>query len=186
MFASAPTLSGARLRLTPFTAEAITERYLGWLNDPEVNGWSRRRNMSAQTEATARAYLGALGPNENILAMQAATLGHIGNIKYGPVDSENQRCDIAILIGERDAWGMGYGAEAVYLVARHLFDDLGLNRIDAGSANPAFLRLTAKLGWKVEGVLRDRVRLDGKFHDWVIVAQLCREFHRLTQYETAA
>lgn len=182
-----PTLRGRRVRLEPFGPELISERYLGWLNDPEVNRYSRRALMDPITEEDARAYLASLAPGEQVLAIHASGWGHVGNVKFGPVDLANSRCDVSILVGERAVWGWGIGAEAVYLVCRHLFEERGLNRVDAGSANPAFLRLVEKLGWRIEGVQRERVRDgSGAFLDFTLVAQLAADFRRLPQYEPEA
>lgn len=177
-------LRGARLLLRPLGPEAVDERYLAWLNDPEVNRFSQRHGHHT-TLGEARAYLETLGADETVLGIEVDDLGHVGNVKYGPIDHHNRRCDISILIGEHAAWGRGVGTEAIYLVSRHLFETRGLNRLDAGSANPAFLKLVDKLGWRVEGVLRERVRIGDRFLDWTLVAQLRGEFRRRPEYESS-
>ncbi len=178
-----PILRGARVRLSPFGADRITQRYLDWLSDPVVNEYSRRRGMPAVTRDQAFEYLSHLQPDENVLTIEASSYGHIGNIKYGPVDRVNRRSDIAIMIGEKAAWGSGYGMEAVYLVTRWLFEVEGLARVDAGSGNPAFLRLVEMLGWTVEGDQPKRIRIGGRTLDWTTVALLARDFRRIPQFD---
>jgi RimJ/RimL family protein N-acetyltransferase len=170
-----PVLRGARLLLRPFGPDDVDERYLGWLNDPVVNAHSRRLG-SRSSAAEARLYLASLGPDERVLGIHHHALGHVGNLKYGPIDRADSRADVSILIGERDAWGQGIGREAVYLVTRHLFLTEGLNRVDAGSGNPAFVRLVLSLGWRAEGEQHERVRIGGHLVDWTLLAQLRREF----------
>lgn len=176
-------LVGSRLRLIPFGPADVSPRYLSWLSDPVVNEWSRRRDTPAVMAGEARAYLGNLNHEEVVLGIHVASHGHIGNVKYGPVDRPNSRADISIVIGERAAWNQGFGGEAIYLVTRYLFEELGLNRVDAGSANPAFLQIVARLGWVVEGVQRQRLKLGGRFHDLTLVAQLRESFVRRPQHE---
>ena len=176
-------LRGLRVTLRPFGIEQMTTRYLGWLNDPEVNRWSRRSEMGNIDEVAARAYLKSLVDDERILGIHLAGDGHIGNIKFGPIDWANSRTDISIVIGERHVWGRGVGAEAVYLVSQYLFETLGLNRLDAGSCNPAFVKMVQNIGWRVEGVLRERVRLGDQFYPYTILAQLRSEFARLDRFE---
>ena len=181
-----PVLRGRHVILAPFRIDDISERYLSWLNDPVVNAYSRRRQArKAADRASAIQYLANLEPDEVVLAVHTAADGHVGNVKYGPVDRDNLRADISILIGERPVWGQGLGAEAVYLVTRYLLETLGLHRVDAGSNNPAFLRMVEKLGWRVEGVLRERVRVGDTFRDHILVAQLSTEFRRRSEYEPA-
>ena len=176
-------LVGARLVLRPFRPEDISERYLDWLADPDVNRYSRRLGQPRPTRAEARRWLDEREPEEFVYAVTSDELGHVGNIKAGPIDRANSRADISILIGERRAWNAGVGAEAVYLVTRHLFLDHGLARVDAGSGNPAFLRLVEKLGWGVEEVLTARVQIGGEWVDWTLVAQHRDEFRRRPEYE---
>lgn len=174
-------LVGRRVTLVPFGPDRITDRYVGWLNDPEVNAYSRRKGTKATAEDAGR-YLASLKPDEHVLAI--LTDGeHVGNVKFGPIDRQNACADISILIGERAVWGQGIGAEAVYLVSRYLLKDLGLNRVHADSFNPAFLKLVEKLGWQVEGVLRERVRLEDGFFDDTVVSLLGREFRAIDAFE---
>jgi [ribosomal protein S5]-alanine N-acetyltransferase len=180
---AAPVLRGARVRLSPFGVDRITQRYLGWLSDPLVNEYSRRRDMTVVTHEEAIQYLARLQPEEHVLAIDTEAHGHIGNVKYGPIDRVGKRSDIAIMIGERQAWGKGYGAEAVYLVSRWLFEAEGLARVDAGSGNPAFLRLVVKLGWTIEGVKKAHVRIGDRDLDWTQVALHSEHFRRIPEFD---
>lgn len=182
--AIAPHLTGRRVRLEPFADRHLTERYLSWLNDPVVNAYSRRKHARSSVD-DARAYLASLRDDEHVLAILTEAEGHVGNIKFGPVDWLNSCADISILIGVRAVWGQGVGAEAMYLVSRHLLVQVGLNRVHADSFNPAFLRLVTKLGWRVEGVLRERVRLGDTFHDDTVVSLLAREFKTIPAFEAS-
>lgn len=129
--------------------------------------------------------MNSLRADEHVLAILVGD-EHVGNVKFGPIDWQNACADISILLGERKVWGQGIGAEAVYLVSRYLLKTLGLNRVHADSFNPAFLKLVDKLGWRIEGVLRERVRLDGRFFDDTVVSQLAREFRMIEAFEPSA
>lgn len=181
---AAPHLVGRRVRLVPFSESHLSGEYLGWLNDPAVNAYSRRRNVRSSIE-DARRYLASLRADEHVLTILTEADGHVGNIKFGPVDWENSCADISILIGARAVWGQGIGAEAMYLVSRHLLVATGLNRVHADSCNPAFLKMVAKLGWQVEGVLRERVRLGDTLHDDTVVSLLAREFKAIPAFEAS-
>ena len=73
-----------------------------------------------------------------------------------------------------DAWGLGYMSEAIGPVLRLSFQELGLNRIHAYHMvrNLASPRVLAGHGFRVEGVLRERVRKWGVFEDVVLQALL--------------
>lgn len=184
VLAEGPLLSGAKIRLRPFTRADITPRYLGWLSDPVVNRYSQRRNQTPVSADQAFAYLESRGQEEVILAIETPKEGHVGNVKYGPIDRQESRADISILIGEPSVWGKGIGAEAVHLVTRHLFETEGLARVDAGTANPSFLRLVEKLGWQRE--TESRIRVGDEDVAYTTLRLLATECHPLQCQENAA
>jgi RimJ/RimL family protein N-acetyltransferase len=176
-------LIGARVVLVPFTGALITPRYLGWLADGEVNRYSRRLGQPAPSAEEARAWLAGLARDEIVYVIETDDFGHVGNVKYGPIKWSNLSADISIVLGERQIWGQGYGAEAIYVVSRHLFQTIGLNRLHAGSVNPAFVRVVEKLGWRREGVQREQARIGGRFHDSVLLSMLHRDFAIRPEFE---
>jgi len=109
----AESLAGARLVLRPFRCEDISERYLDWLGDVEVNCFSQRFGQTRPSPGEARRWLESRGPEELVYKTIDPALDHVGNIKAGPIDRANGRADISILIGDREAWHRGVGAEAV-------------------------------------------------------------------------
>jgi len=174
---SSPVLRGRSISCRVFSADGVHARYVEWLNDPEVNRYSRRRFV-VTTEADARAFLDGLSPDECVLAIHTADHVHIGNIQYHIVDRQAAVAELRLLIGEREAWGRGYGTEALYLVSRDLFERLALNRVEANTCNPAFARAVEKLGWRLEGRLRERCLCDGRRLDYLWFGQLRSEFAR--------
>src|SRR6059058_2556121 len=110
---ASPQLETDRLTIVPFGAEHLTERYVGWLNDPEVVRYSEQRHRSHTLES-CRAYAASFrdGPNHLwAIVARDPTLGHVGNIN-AYVDVPNGVADVGILVGERGVWGRGYGLEA--------------------------------------------------------------------------
>jgi RimJ/RimL family protein N-acetyltransferase len=89
------------------------------------------------------------------------------------VDREHALAELSFWLAV-DAWGRGYMNEAIGVVLRLAFQDLGLNRVYAYHMvrNPASGRVLARHGFHVEGVLRERVRKWGVFEDVVLQALL--------------
>lgn len=176
-------LVGRSLRLRPLTVDDVSDRYVGWLNDPEVNRYSRRR-LFTSTASDVRAFIQGLSPDERVLAILAGDgATHIGNIQFGPIDRAARCAEIRILVGDRSFWGRGLASEAIYLVTRHLFLDESLHRVEANSCNPAFIRAVQKLGWREEGRLRERFPLDDGFADYVWCGLLEQEFRVRPEFE---
>ncbi len=177
-------LSGKRIGLRPLLRKDIGEDYVRWLNDPEVNRYSGRSRYPSNEQSIER-YLSSLAKDEHVLAICLKENGRrIGNIKYGPVDWVNRTCEIEILVGEKDEWGKGYASEAIYLVSKHLFLTLDLNRAEAKSANPAFIAaVCSHLGWTREGDMRERFLKDGRFISYSWLSLLRKEFRRIDRFD---
>lgn len=166
--------------LRPLMPEDHNAAYLAWLNDPEVNRYSQRRFWpSSDSRAKEN---GAL-----MLAICHKPTGrHVGNISLGPINWLHSCTEISILIGDKAAWNTGIGRQAVYLLSRHALLTLGLHRVEAGSANPAFNKMVEKLGWTTEGCKRKRFRLDSEWLDVIQTSLLRDEWHNIPEYEPAS
>ena len=54
---------------------------------------------------------------------------HIGNCTCYNIDTLHNEAELGIMIGDRDYWGKGYGADAVKTFMQFIFDELGMKRI---------------------------------------------------------
>ena len=54
---------------------------------------------------------------------------HIGNCMYYDIDVRRREAELGIMIGDRDYWGDGYGADAVETLLRYVFAQGTLDRI---------------------------------------------------------
>lgn len=175
----APILETDRLRLEPLGEALLTKTYVGWLNDPEVVRYSEQRHHRHTLES-CRAFVAGFdrGPDclwairEKAPAADGSPLRHIGNISI-EVDEPNRVADIRILIGEKDAWGKGLGAEAWIAVMDHLFGERGMRKITAGTMaeNLGMLKIMEKAGMREDGRRRGQCLLDGRPVDMVYTAR---------------
>lgn len=151
-----------RLRITPFHRRFITNRYINWLNDPDVN---RLTNQSSHmhTKASCIDYLDSYHNSGNmfwaIVEVQEGH-GHIGNIN-AILDKELQIADLGILIGEKQLWGKGYGLEAWLLVCNYLFSSTSVSKITGGTPlnNKAMISIFRKAGMREQtpAIVQDMV-----------------------------
>lgn len=177
-------IRGARILMHPLRAEDVTGRYVAWLNDAKVSEYSDRRFHGPYTLEDAVAYTRSMRQDEMLLGVFLPDRGHVGNVKIGPIDWGNEAAEIAIMIGDTGVWNKGVGTEAMYVAARFLFRSLGLHRADAGSFNPAFLRVAIeKLGWSIEGRQRERIRVDDRYLDFLWIGLLASEFVVRPEFE---
>jgi RimJ/RimL family protein N-acetyltransferase len=146
----AKCLQSNRLLYEPLSLSHLSERYVGWLNDSEINMFLESRN--GYTIEMLSDYL-KNQENRNILfwaIIEKETGEHIGNIKIDPINTENNSGEYGILIGEKKKWGKGFAKEASYTIIRYCFEKLNLSRITLGviSKNVPAIRLYEKLGFK--------------------------------------
>lgn len=171
-----PFIAGKKVELRPFTSDLFSEKYLEWLNDPEVNEYSRRL-IGPTNDLSSRKFIDCLGQDEHILAIFLKGSGeHVGNIQFGSINWKDSCAEIRIVVGDKNVWGKGVGTEAIYLVTKHLFEVAGLNRVEANTCNPAFEKCMSKLGWTKEGTMRQKFYLNKKFHDYHFYSILAKDF----------
>jgi RimJ/RimL family protein N-acetyltransferase len=79
--------------------------------------------------------------------------------------------DLSIILGEKDAWGRGYGSEAIRLLLDYAFGALNLHRVAIGVVgfNERALRFYEKVGFRREGVQRAGYFYDHAYHDFVML-----------------
>ena len=179
-------IEGKRTYLRPLIESDFSGDYHQWLNDPEVNRFSQRRAFP-QSENDCRAFPTYYqnNPGEGMVLAIVITDGdtHIGNIALTNLELVHRSGVLSILLGNKDEWGKGYGAEAIYSLTKHAFQVLNLNRVSAGTFNPAFGRCVEKLGWRKEGVFREQFWAAGSYHDQVNYGILRSDFQSLSDYE---
>lgn len=160
-------LESERLTLRPLERASVTEAYCSWLNDPEVTRHLECRFQS-HTPESVREYVGRLQDDtDNFLFAIFLKEGerHIGNIKLGPVNWTHHFAEVGLLIGEKDCWDQGYATEAIRLLRRFAFDELGLHRLQAGcyDTNPGSSRAFQKAGFVKEGHRHGQFLSEGRY-----------------------
>lgn len=95
----------------------------------------------------------------------------VGGCGLNQIDPTNRRANLGYWI-RRAALGRGYAAAAVTLLGRwaHVNTDLERLELVVAVGNFASVRVAERAGAGPEGVLRNRLRLHGVFHDAVMFA----------------
>lgn len=103
---------------------------------------------------------------------------HIGNVYMTDIDRINRSCQSHILIGDKNYWGNGYGREALSEAINYMFREQNINRITAViiENNVASLKMHEKIGYKVEGLMRESVYKNGEYKHQYILSLLKHEY----------
>lgn len=176
-------IEGRNLVLEPFDKSFITDRYVSWLQDPEVTKFLGRSREEPQSRETATEFVESFeGPVEKYMwAIVPRSVGDaVGTCTLYNIDRYNGLAEMGLLIGEKDYWGKGTSDETIELLAAFAFDRLGLRRLTAGSSakNLGMNFTFKKLGFTLEGRLRESMRVGDTFGDgyrWGLLAREWRE-----------
>ena len=86
--------------------------------------------------------------------------------------------ELAVLVGDPEAWGKGVAREAERLACRQAFEEHGTHRIHAEipATNHAAQKVVTHLGFRREGVMRKAIRRDEGAVDNEIWGLLPEEF----------
>jgi RimJ/RimL family protein N-acetyltransferase len=103
---------------------------------------------------------------------------YIGHVRLTVFSWSDGDARLAIGIYDRRFWSAGYGSEAIRLLLRYAFDDLGLHRVDllVIAYNARAIRAYEKCGFVREGVLRESALVDGVRHDDILMSILEPEY----------
>lgn len=170
---------GEQIALRPLDVSMSLDDYLSWANDEETT-----RYLALTPPVSREDLLGYIGTFEGtedryLFGMFLLDTGqHVGNITLQGIDRSHGRAETGLLVGEASAQGRGIGTEAIGLVCRFAFEDLGLHRVQAGvvEGNIGSERAFQKNGFAKEGCLRDEFLLDGQYRDAIRFGILADEW----------
>lgn len=179
-----PFLIGTKIYLRPLEREDAP-LIVPWINDAEVTRtlalFSHPTNLQAEI-----AFIDGLYKSEHevvlgIVIKETNTL--IGGTGLHNMDFKNRHTTFGIFIGEKNAWGKGYGTETTILMTQYAFETLNMNRVwfHVYEYNERGIRTYEKAGFKREGVLRQHHYYAGRYWDAIAMAMLREEWETRTK-----
>ncbi len=158
-----------------------TDDVVRWRNDPAVIGYLF--SDDAPTHASHAQWLEktiARDDRQDFIIVECDTQRSIGTISLSDIDRRNSRAEYGILIGEPDARGKGSAYAASQLILDYAFKELNLHRVylHVFIENFYAIRLYERLGFQIEGTLRQHVCKRGVFRDVYAMAILADEWRR--------
>lgn len=166
------TLTGPRVTLRILDDSHANVRYAGWLNDPEVNRFLATKGA---TVPELREYIAKKHAQHDALFFGVFLKENdlfIGTVKLEPIEPEQKRATIAVMIGDKEFWGKGYAAEAMGLLCDWCFAELQLEEMNLGvvAKNLSAIRAYQKLGFKETKRDLNYIQYGDEMHDQVWMA----------------
>lgn len=184
---------GQRVRLRPIEKEDLP-RFVKWLADPELRSYLDNHLPIGQVQEERWFERNAGSGNEQAWAIEAQppdSVGpwvHIGSCGYDHIDWRNRVGEVGIMIGAHDYWGKGYGTDAMQTLVAWGFYTLNLNRVQLHvfSDNDRAIRSYQKVGFVIEGRLRQANYYNGLYRDMLLMGVLREDWARALAAANAA
>ncbi len=177
-FLKQETLIGKSVVLRPFSRDDL--RFVQkWSGDAEMRRLTGE--VAPMSDAEAEKFFESVQADKDrlwfavVLKRGNRVVGEAGLLRMFSL----WRCtDMTVVLGEKDAWGKGYGTEAGRLLLDLAFERLGFHRVSVGVVgfNRRALRFWRGLGFRKEGVQRDGYLCDGEYSDFVMMSILESEY----------
>ena len=174
-------LETERLILRSFTPEDGPAMYKNWCGDPEVTKFlTWPTHASSEVSSSLAAYWAedAKNPERYQWAIVPKDFGEpIGSLAVVRGRDDIAQCELGYCIGKA-WWGRVIMTEAVKEVIRYLFQEVGMNRIEAAHDvhNPASGKVMQKAGMTFEGVHRQASKNNTGVCDIAIYAILAKDY----------
>lgn len=151
------------------------------LNDPEVQRGTLRLPFP-YTDKDARSWVRranrdrTMGRSLGLRIVRRSDGELLGGVGLHQLEEAAARAEVGYWLG-RPYWGQGYATEAVNLVARVAFTQLGIHRIEARvyPGNVASCRVARRCGFHYEGSLRDEARKNGVWQSTLLFSRLASD-----------
>jgi [ribosomal protein S5]-alanine N-acetyltransferase len=168
--------------LRPLERSDLTDEYLTWVNDTSANNYILATGFPVNRDMLEQYFEASQPPDAVIFAICDRETGyHFGNARLSHIDWVHRMARYGRLVGDPNYRGRGYGTEALIMLLRYGFHHIGLNRIWSAAVveNGPSLESNDRVGMTREGVLRDFVWANGRFHDAISLSMLRRDFDEL-------
>ncbi len=171
-------LKGEKVRLVPADKTLHLENAIRWMNDPEVTRYLLL--TTGVTRGMEEEWLDRVQKRENDFVW-AILDDHDRHIGFTGIHAINWRLRLArtgTVIGEKTAWGQGFGSDTMQVRTRFAFETLGLHRLESEARidNIASQRALEKAGYKREGIARKKNWHEGRWHDSILYGFLDEDY----------
>ncbi|MBS7529642.1 GNAT family N-acetyltransferase [Hazenella sp. IB182353] len=163
--------------------EADIPIYHSWRNDPEITQSTHPTLDVYRYEETKKFYDEVICASNSKCYMieHIPDQKPIGVTSLIHIDLYNRQAECIIDIGEKAYWGRRYGQEALAILLRYGFNELGLHRISLKvfESNSRAIHLYKRIGFVEEGKLRQSLFRNGRWYDTLLMSLLAPEYKQL-------
>jgi len=175
-----PVLTGPDVRLRPLAA-SDADAVIAGMNDAESMRLTGSHGTFTPKQVAAHCARVAAASDRWDYAIEVPDAfgpRMLGEAVLNEVDPDNRSANIRIAIWVPEARNRGYGTEAMRLLTGFGIRQVGLHRIElhVHAFNPRAIRAYEKVGFRLEGTLREALLWDGARIDTHVMAVLASDW----------
>jgi ribosomal-protein-alanine N-acetyltransferase len=172
---------GEKVYLRGLSKEDLSGKMFDWAHDKEVTHYMYTGIRPNTIEAMEAEYRTSIECKKDVVfaICDKQTDLHIGNAGLYDFNSLTHSAEYRIIIGEKEYWSKGIGAEVNALVLDYGFNKMNLNKVWLGvnAENKGAHKSYLKSGFIEEGKLRQEIYRNGQYYDAIRMSVLRSEFY---------
>ena len=108
----------------------------------------------------------------------------IGYAATSKIDYINSNAHVGIIF-HKNGRGKGYFKEASILFYAYLFNEINLHKVYSGvlTYNEIAITNDKKIGFKIDGIMKEHIYQNGKYHDVYMVSLIAKDFFRINNMD---
>ncbi len=147
--------------------------YARWYGDEEIwrlTSWAAEPLRQKEVERLFEDRKGS-AVNDSFAIHREGEEEPLGVISLVNISEANASAELSIIVGEERDRNKGLGTEAIRVILRYAFEDLGLERVGLSvfEFNELAIQAYEKLGFQREGRMEQAIRRDGALHDAILM-----------------
>lgn len=164
-------LEGNNIKLQPFSKDLISNKYLNWINDKDINRFIDKANNKTSLD-DLNFFVESMMESDFdyfFAIIHKKKKCHIGNVRLGTIDFHFKKSNFGILIGDKRFHGYGVATEVLELIKDFGFNYLKLDKIHfpVVKENTAAMKLYAKTNFTCLGEIKKTLNKNKK--SWKLV-----------------
>lgn len=174
LLTAVPALTTARTQLQPMGPRFFPQVWRA-LQDPEIRGLTGTHAVFSEEQVrSALQSRPARDDRADWAIIRTADSSYLGEVALNNLDRPNLSMNFRIALRGSDVLDHGYGTEAADAVINFGLGVLGLHRISLGvyAFNERAIHSYRKLGFVLEGRLRQALCWDGAWYDELVMSKL--------------
>jgi RimJ/RimL family protein N-acetyltransferase len=167
-------LRGRRVLVREMCTERDLPLFEQWVSDAQGRFFLLSRTGSRNVSVTEL----VTSPTSTVGIITTTDGDPIGAVAFLNVDQGQRKAELRKIVGDPKQRGKGFAREASALWIRYGLSRLGLKKIYLNTLHSDLrnVRLDEELGFRVEGILRNEVLIDGAYHDVLRMGLLHADF----------